>query len=259
MTMKNNEDILLEARDICKFYGPVQALKDIDFQIGSNELIGLLGDNGAGKSSFIKILTGVYPQSSGDLFWKGKKLQNFNAKKARELGITTVFQDKALAGQHSVWRNIFMGREKTDKLGFLKIKELKKETHRLMKEQMRFTSKAVNSDTVVGTMSGGEQQGVAISRSLYFDSELIILDEPTTGLSLTETHKVLDFIQSIKTKNKSAIYISHNLFHVYPIVDRIVVFDRGSIFCDIKKDEVSLNELEDRMKHVALNGESCPD
>lgn len=250
MKMKNN-GFLIKIVNMSKSYGSIQALRNISIEIGYNEVIGLVGDNGAGKSTLIKTMTGVQQPDSGEMYWKGQKLVNLDVSRARRLGISTVFQDKALSPQHSIWRNIFLGRELTNRFGFIKIKKQKEETLKLMKGKMSFTSAAIGTDTIVGFMSGGEQQGVAISRALYFDSELIILDEPTTGLSLTESQKVLNFIRSIKKEGRSAIFISHNLFHVYPVIDKIVIIDRGKIVGNYSKGSISLSELEKKMQLIA--------
>lgn len=242
---------LVKMEGITKRFGTIEALRGIDLEIGKNEVVGLLGDNGAGKSTLIKILTGVYEPTQGSIYWKGKKLENYSVSQAREMGIETVFQDRALSEQHSIWRNIFMGRELINPLGFLKIHKMKLATMDLMKNTMGFTSTAIQPDNVVGFMSGGERQGVAISRALYFNSELIILDEPTTGLSLAETQKVLGFIQKIKSEGKSCVFISHNIYHVYPVVDRMVLVDRGKIEFSVKKCDISQQELIDKMYTVA--------
>jgi len=250
--MNETSDFLIEVQNISKYFGNVISLENINLKIGENEIVGLLGDNGAGKSTLIKILTGVHFPSKGKLFWRGKEIKRLTVPLARNLGIVTVFQDKGLAPQQPIWRNIFIGKELTNKLGFLRIKEQKKETFRLMKESMKFTSKSTTSpDTLIGTMSGGEQKGVAISRALYFDASLIILDEPTTELSVSEVKKVLDFVRNIKRRGKSCIFISHNLFHIYPVADRIVILDRGQIVKDIKKDEITLEDLETKMYEIA--------
>jgi simple sugar transport system ATP-binding protein len=249
--MRNQTQYLMKVTDICKYFGFVQALKDVSFEIGPNEIVGLIGDNGAGKSTLIKILTGVYQADSGELYWKGKKLANFSVHDARDMGIVTVFQDRALAEQHSIWRNIFMGKELTGWSGFMRIKRQKEETLKLMKEMMGFTSSFVTPDTPVGNMSGGERQGVAICRALYFEADLIVLDEPTGGLSLSETRKVLKFVSSIKESGKSCIFITHNLFHVYPVADRIIVLDRGKIVDTFVKGQIKLEQLEARMLEIA--------
>ena len=248
---------LVSMRGITKSFGTIEAIRGVDLEIGENEIIGLLGDNGAGKSTLIKILTGVYTPTRGEILWRGEKLLNYDVTKARDIGIETVFQDRALCEQQSIWRNIFMGREITDKFGFLNIKKMRSETVSLMKNIMGFTSSAIEPDNIVGFMSGGERQGVAISRALYFNSELIILDEPTTGLSLAETQKVLGFINKIKREGKSAVFIGHNIYHVYPVVDRIVLVDRGKIAYSYKKTEIALDDLIRNMYEVA--GHEIPD
>jgi len=247
----NDNNFLMQTINISKYYGSIQALKGVSIDVGYNEILGLVGDNGAGKTSLIKTMTGVQQPDSGEIYWKGKKIINLDVARARQLGITTVFQDKALSPQHPIWRNIFMGRELTNKLGLINIKKQKEETLKLMKEKMSFTSATIDTDTIVGFMSGGEQQGVAISRALYFDSELIILDEPTTGLSLTESKKVLDFVISIKKEGKSVVFISHNLFHAHSVADRIVIIDRGKIVGNFIKDSLPLSELEKKMYLIA--------
>ncbi len=252
--MEKNDDYLMRAVDIRKFFRYVEVLKGIEFNIRRNEIIGLVGDNGAGKSTLIKILTGVHKADSGQLYWKGQKLDHYSVPKARDLGIVTVFQDKAIVEQHSIWRNIFMGREMTNPLGFINIRKEKDETMKLMKGMMGFTSTMITPDTPLGNMSGGEKQGVAISRALYFDAELIILDEPTTGLSLSETRKVLSFVSAIKGSGKSCIFITHNLFHVYAVAERIVAMDRGQIVGNFKTGEITLEEMEEKMLAIASTG-----
>jgi simple sugar transport system ATP-binding protein len=147
-----------------------------------------------------------------------------------------------------------MGREITNRFGVLDIKKMMEETENLMLNTMGFTSAAVSADSAVKTMSGGERQGVAITRALYFNAELIILDEPTMGLSLSETRKCLDFVGGIKKSGKSCIFIDHNIFHVYPIADRIVVLDRGSIVGQFSKEQISLEDLMARLYLVAQTG-----
>ena len=227
---------------------------NIDFSLGENEVVGLLGDNGAGKSTLIKIITGYYQPDQGDMFINGQQVDEFSVPKAREMGIETVYQERALAELQSLWRNIFLGRELKNRVGLLKIKEMKQETHRLMTQSMGFTSSAVNPDSAVGTFSGGEKQGVAIVRALYFDADIIILDEPTMGLSLKETRRLLDFVRSIKDAGKAAIFIDHNIFHVYSVADRVVVIDRGRVAGEFMTKDISLDDLMDKMYRVAETG-----
>lgn len=244
----------LELINVSKSFGKINSLMDVNMVVSPGEIVGLLGDNGAGKSTLIKVITGYYQPTNGEIYWKGKQLNNLTVSKARSLGIEVVYQERALVDQQSIWRNIFMGRELT-KYKFLDFKRMKSETKFLM-DSMGFTGKSISSDTIIQFMSGGERQGIAISRALYFQAELIILDEPTVGLSISETKKTLDFVENIKAVGKSCIFIDHNLFHVYPIVDRIVILDRGRVVGEIKKDEISLDELSNKLYHIARDGVS---
>lgn len=248
------EKYRLELKHVSKSFGEVQALEDINFQLGRNEIVGLLGDNGAGKSTLIKIITGYHQPTSGEILFNGKKVDNLTVPKARELGIETVYQERALAELQTLWRNIFLGREIVNSLGFLNIQKMRDETHRLMTQSMGFTSNAVSPDSRVGMYSGGEKQGVAIVRALYFDAEIIILDEPTMGLSLKETAKLVTFVNGIKQAGKSAIFIDHNIVHVYNVADRVVVIDRGRVAGEFMTKNISLDDLMEKMVHVAESG-----
>ncbi len=248
------EQYRLELRNVSKSFGEVKALEDINFQLGRNEIVGLLGDNGAGKSTLIKIITGYYQPTSGEIYFNGQKVENLSVPKARELGVETVYQERALAELQTLWRNIFLGRELCNSMGFLDIQRMRDETHRLMTESMGFTSHAVNPDSRVGKYSGGEKQGVAIVRALFFEADIIVLDEPTMGLSLKEAAKLVNFVNGIKQAGKSAIFIDHNIFHVYDVADRVVVIDRGKVAGEFLTKDIGLNELMAKMVHVAETG-----
>ena len=244
----------LELRNVSKSFGEVQSLENINFKLGQNEIVGLLGDNGAGKSTMIKIITGYHQPTSGEIFFNGQKVDNLTVPKARELGVETVYQERALAEMQTLWRNIFLGRELCNSLGFLDIQRMRDETYRLMNESMGFTSHAVSPDSRVGTYSGGEKQGVAIVRALFFNAEIVILDEPTMGLSLKETAKLVNFVKGIKQAGKSAIFIDHNILHVYNVADRVVVLDRGKVAGEFMTKHIGLNDLMDKMVRVAETG-----
>jgi simple sugar transport system ATP-binding protein len=246
---------LLQLKSITKTFGEVAALHDVDFEVGENEIVGLLGDNGAGKSTLVKIITGYHrPDEGGEIFWKGRRLERLSVARAHGMGIEVVYQERALADQQSLWRNIFMGRELVRGGGFLDVRRMREETRRLMRSSMGFTSSAITPESTVRTFSGGERQGVAITRALYFKAELVILDEPTMGLSLSETKKALDFVDGIRAAGKSAIFIDHNIFHVYPVADRIVVLDRGTVAGQFMRNELTMQELIDRLYAVARTG-----
>jgi simple sugar transport system ATP-binding protein len=244
----------LELRNISKRFGEVDALLNVDFRLGRNEVVGLLGDNGAGKSTLIKIVTGYHQPTEGEILFDGVEVEDLTVPLARELGVETVYQERALAELQTLWRNIFLGRELGGRLGFLRVNDMKQETHRLMVQSMGFTSAAVSPESIIRTFSGGEKQGVAIVRALYFDADIIVLDEPTMGLSLKETRRLLDFVRSIKAAGKSAIFIDHNVFHVYDVADRVVVLDRGKVAGEFRTRDITLDDLMDKMYQIAETG-----
>jgi simple sugar transport system ATP-binding protein len=248
-------DHVLQLKNVSKTFGEVSAVHSVNFEVGNNEIVGLLGDNGAGKSTLVKLITGYHqPDQGGELYWKGQKIDHLSVARARDLGIEVVYQERALADQQSLWRNIFMGREISNRWGILDVSKMRNETEKLMSTVMGFTSSAVTAESTVKTFSGGERQGVAITRALYFKAELIILDEPTMGLSLSETKKCLDFVEGIKKAGKSAIFIDHNIFHVHPVADRIVILDRGTVAGQFMKNQLTVDELISRLQRLAQTG-----
>lgn len=209
----------------------------------------MIGDNGAGKSTLIKILTGVYNIDKGEIYVKGVRInpQKYSVNEARKLGIETVYQERSLGLKQPLWRNIFIGRHITNLLGYININKEKKETLNILKNLIGLKGAGVLADSNAQTLSGGEQQGIAIGRAMYFNAEIIVLDEPTTALSLKEVSKVLDFIRKIKMSGKSCIYITHNIYQIYSVSDRFVVLDRGKIVGNYKKEDVTLEELSDKL------------
>ena len=246
---------VMELRNVSKTFGEVRSLAGVDFQVNPREIVGLLGDNGAGKSTLIKVVMGFYsPDSGGEIYFHGKQVHDWSVARARSLGIETVYQERALCEKQPIWRNMFMGRELRNRFGLLDVAAMRNECSRLMSEHMGFTSAAVHPDNVVATMSGGEKQGVAITRALHFEAELVILDEPTMGLSLSETKKTLDFVRSIKAAGKSAIFIDHNIFNIYPVVDRLYVLDRGKVAGVFNRADITMDQLIEQLYHVARTG-----
>jgi len=249
-------DKLVEMKNIYKSYEGVVALKGINFEVGFNEVVGVLGDNGAGKSTLIKIISGVHSFDDGEMYIRGVKIdpKKYSVKIAHNMGIETVYQEKALADKQTLWRNIFLGRQISNKLGFINIKKEKEETDKIMHDIMGFRGIGVDADSVIKTLSGGEKQGVAISRAMYFEADLVILDEPTMALSLQEVKKVLKFIQAVKNRGKSCVYISHNIANVYPVSDRFVAIDRGKVVGTYNRKDLSLEELsEELIKYTKLS------
>jgi simple sugar transport system ATP-binding protein len=250
--MENASQSLVKLVDIHKSFGKVVALKGVNFEVGVNEVVGLIGDNGAGKSTLVKTIMGVFPPTSGEIYIRGKRIDahDYSARKAHELRIETVYQEKALGEKQAMWRNIFLGRQLTNRMGFINVAREKEETLKIMKELIGFRGRGVSADTRVSRLSGGERQGVAISRAMYFDADLIILDEPTLALSLLEVRKVINFIRKIKEAGKACIYITHNISEVHKVSDRFVLIDRGEIVGHYRKEELSLEQLIEKMTHV---------
>ena len=256
---RQQETRSFEMKGIYKSFGGVRVLQDVDFHLEPGEVVGLLGDNGAGKSTLIKIITGYHQPDKGQLLFNGVEVHDLTVPQARELGVETVYQERALAEQQPLWRNIFVGRYISNRLGLMDVGEMRRITERLMTQEMGFTSAVLTPDTTVTGLSGGERQGLAIVRALHFEAQMIILDEPTMGLSLKETEKLLKFVDGIRAKGKSAVFIDHNFFHVYSVADRIVVLDRGMVAADFPKEQHTLNELMDIMREIASTGHFEPD
>ena len=232
---------IIQLKNVTKRFGGITALNKASLHVDQGEVVGLIGDNGAGKSTLIKTLVGVYAPDEGEIVIRGKKVFNWTALKARESGIETVFQDRALCPQQSIVWNIFMGKELRYPFGFVREKEQVKEANRLIRE-IGFTSKLIDAESPVGNLSGGERQGVAIARAIYNNAELIILDEPTNALSLNETQKVFEFVKNVKKSNRSVLFIGHNIYHVYDISDRFVILDRGEVVHQLNKEEIQSPE-----------------
>ncbi len=251
---KNMPEQLLKLQNIYKNFGNVKVLKDVNITINKGEVVALIGDNGAGKSTLIKVITGVHTPNTGKIFFKEKEVQIKSVSQSRKMGIEAVYQERALCDQQELFRNIFAGREITNSFGFLKIKEQRKEAERILREYIGFTSKAITVDSQVMGLSGGEKQGVAFGRSLYFNSDLIVLDEPTMGLSIQETEKVLNFVKGLKNENKSAIFIDHNIIHVYGAADRFIILDRGEVVGEFLKEQISREELVQKMIQLHESG-----
>ncbi|QPM68100.1 ATP-binding cassette domain-containing protein [Atribacter laminatus] len=248
-TETNQNNDMVKMVDIHKWFGRVYALRGVDFNLKRGETLGLLGDNGAGKSTLIKILSGYHVADKGEIFFDGKKATIRSPRDARKLGIETVYQEQALAPNLSISRNIFMGREPLKGLGLLDKKIMDEESMQALKHLgLRLRS----PDVPVITLSGGERQGVAIARAIHFKAKCVILDEPTVALSVKEVNEVLEFIQQIKREGISSIFITHNLYHVYDIAERFVIMARGRKMADVKKEEVTRDNLSDLVIKSAM-------
>lgn len=221
---------LIRMVDISKSYGQVQALRGVSLTVKTGEIVGLLGDNGAGKSTMIKVLSGAVRATSGDIFIRGRKVTMKSTTDAITNGIETIYQDSALVTQLSIARNIFLGREPVRSFGRLDHAAMASATSALLR-QVGIT-KNIPPTTPISSLSGGERQAVAIARAMHFDSDLIILDEPTNNLGVAETQGVLNFVRQARDSGHSCIFIAHNIHHVFQVVDRIVVMRLGTVVAD---------------------------
>ncbi len=236
---------IVRMEGVQKYFGAVHALRNIDMAIGRNEIVGLIGDNGAGKSTLIKTLTGVLKPSAGRIFVRDREIDtsDFSVGQAHEMSIETVYQDKSLGERQPLWRNFFVGRQITDRWGFIKVGEQKRIAADILLNTIGFRGVGITVDSTVRQLSGGERQGIAIGRAMHFNSDLIILDEPTVALAVKEVRKVLEFVRRIKASGRACIYIEHNLAHVHEVADRLVVLDRGEIVANIEPREMTVPEL----------------
>ena len=232
-------DIILETRNLTKHYGGVHALQDANFILRKGEHVAIMGDNGAGKSTFVRQITGVEQPTRGEIHFDGKPVQFAGPLDAREAGIEAVFQNLALADDLDVSDNLFLGREKTkfDWLGpfrFLDYKAMRNDTIAALEKT---AVKIPNIRNTIQNMSGGQRQCVAIARTATFHSKLTIMDEPTAALGVQETAQVENIIRTLKEQGEPLILISHNMRQVMDLVDRIVVFRRGRICANLRKEE----------------------
>ena len=228
-----------------KYFGAVHALRDISLSIGRNEIVGLIGDNGAGKSTLIKVMTGVLAPTSGRIFIRDEPINpaDYSVRMAHDLSIETVYQDRSLADRQPLWRNFFVGRQITNRFGFIDIKREKAIASDILLKSIGFRGAGITVDSTVAQLSGGERQGIAIGRAMHYDADLIVLDEPTAALAVKEVRKVLDFVRRIKESGRACIYIEHNLAHVHEVADRMIVLDRGRVVSEVMPKDMSVIEL----------------
>ena len=241
--------------DINKWFGPIHALRNINLSINEGEVIALLGDNGAGKSTLIKLIAGIESFDSGHITIQNKSIdkQGYNVKNARNLGIETVYQSGSLGEQQSVWRNLFLGRHIRTRLGFIDQKQERQQAQQLL-QKLDFRGVGANIDSCVSQLSGGERQGLAIGRAMLFNAKLVILDEPTTALSLGEVEKVLCFIETLKAQQRACLLITHNMNDAYRVADRFVVMDRGTIVAEYHKADMDHQSLQQALLSAVGRG-----
>jgi len=238
---------LMEMRDITKNFGHVIALSGVSLTVNAAEVHCLLGDNGAGKSTFIKTMSGVYKPTSGKMFMDGEPIGFASARDAIDRGIATVFQDLAMIPLMSVTRNFFMGREPTRKVGPFNFIDFK-EAHRITKEEMmRIGIDVRDPNQAVGTLSGGERQTVAIARAVHTGAKLLILDEPTSALGVRQTSMVIKYVKMVREKGLGVVFITHNVRHAMAVGDRFTVLNRGRTLGTAVRGEISRDDLQNLM------------
>lgn len=238
---------LLEARGVTRSFGSVVALSGVSLTLAEGEVHCLLGDNGAGKSTLIKILSGVHRPSTGELLVQGEQVSFTSPRDALDHGIATVFQDLAMIPLMSVMRNFFLGREPTRSLGPVKLIDTAHAEAVTREEMRKMGIRIRDPHQAVGTLSGGERQCIAIARAVYFGAKLLILDEPTSALGVTQTDMVLKCIREVRSRGLGVIFITHNVRHALAVGDRFTILDRGRTLGCKTSDQVGLEELQDLM------------
>jgi len=247
--------VILEVENLCKHFGGIKAVNNVSLKLFENEIIGIVGDNGAGKSSLIKTISGVYEKSSGQIYVNGEKVDINNPNDARNYGIETVYQDQGLIPIFNAASNLFLGREKLrdDIMGrFLKFvddKYMKEKTDKML-ENLGIKLKDVNSE--VYNCSGGQRQTIVIGRAVYWGGKILIFDEPTNNLGVKQERKIIDLIKKLRNEFKvSIIIITHNIAHIFELVDRIVVLRNGEKIGEKVKEKTNENEIVSMITGVA--------
>jgi len=229
--------------NIEKYFGAVQALKKVSIEVRSGEILGLLGDNGAGKSTLIKILAGVFPPDRGEIFFEGSRVNFSSPRDTRAMGIETVHQALSLVDIMSISRNFFLGREPIRKIGPIHLLDRKKMNEECEKAVTRLGVRVRSPNEFVSILSGGERQAISIGRAMHFKVKLLILDEPLAALSVRETREVLRQVEKARESGVSVIFITHNVYHVYPVAERFVMLDRGIKIGEVYKKDASPEDI----------------
>jgi ABC-type sugar transport system ATPase subunit len=239
--------VVLEVKDLKKYFGNIRAVDNVSFKIHEKEIVAIVGDNGAGKSTIIKTISGIYKKDSGSIYIEGKEKEITNPRIARKYGIETVYQDQKLVTSFDASENLFMAREKLVKnifgkfFGFLDFGYMQNETDKLLKK-IGITVKDINNS--VENLSGGQRQAIVVGRAVYWGGKILIFDEPTNNLGVIQEKKVIELIKKIRDEySVSIIVISHNIAHVFDLVDRIIVLRNGKIVGERIKDKTNPNEI----------------
>ena len=239
--------VVLEIKDLCKYFGGIRAIDKINIKLYEREIIAIVGDNGAGKSTIIKTISGVYKKNSGEIYIDGEKVSINEPTDARMYGIETVYQEQGLIPNFDAAANVFLGREKLKDNIFGKLirildnNYMRKESINLLK---RIGIKLKNIDLEVKNLSGGQRQSITVGKAVYWGGKILIFDEPTNNLGVKQEKKVMDLIKKIRNEyNISIIIITHNINHVFELVDRIIILRNGKKIGERIKDETNQNEI----------------
>jgi simple sugar transport system ATP-binding protein len=237
---------IIAIRNLHKWYSGVHALKNVSLDVYPNEALGLIGDNGAGKSTLINILSGTQKADGGEIRIEGEPVRFSNPRDAMDRGIETIYQYNSMVPTMTIARNVFIGREPVKVslfgIGILDQQRMRDESVKAIADvDLHLRS----PDALVGELSGGQRQGVAIARAMHFKSKVMILDEPTNHLSVKETRKVIGFVRGLKAQNITSIFISHNMHHVFECCDRVVAMARGEIVLDKRIGETSIEDVQE--------------
>lgn len=238
---------IIQMKNIEKHFGPVIALAGVSLDVVPGECHCLLGDNGAGKSTFIKTMSGVHKATKGEIFFEGKKMNFERPRDAIAAGIATVYQDLAMIPLMSVTRNFFMGNEPMKRFAGINFFDHKFANEVTMEEMSKMGINLRGPDQAVGTLSGGERQTVAIARAVHFGAKVLILDEPTSALGVRQTANVLATVDRVRNKGVAVVFITHNVRHAMAVGDRFTVLDRGITLGTAKRGEITPEELQNLM------------
>jgi simple sugar transport system ATP-binding protein len=241
--------VLLELDNVKKTYGANQALKGVSFKAHRGEILALLGDNGAGKSTLVKTMSGVVSPDAGSVIkWEGKEVKFASRHDAAALGVETIFQDNALVDSMTVFRNIFLGRELKNQFGLMKMTQMRQISANIISSITGV--KGIDSpDKLVGSLSGGQKQAVAIARAVHFNRSLLILDEPTSALAVRATEALFTYLRTLREQDITSILVTHDLFDAYRVCDRFVVIARGEKVFEARQDETTVEELIEKVSH----------
>ena len=243
MNASTFNEVILEAKNVSKFFGTITALKDANLSLRPGEVLGVVGDNGAGKSTLMKVLSGLYNPSEGSIYFEGKEVFFSSPRDSQDLGIEMVYQDLSLAENLPIGDNIFLGREPTRSFGPIKFLDHKKRKQFTEEHLAKLKINVKSADQKVEELSGGQRQAVAIARATAFDAKIVIMDEPTAALAVKEVGKVLDLIIGLKNLGVGVIVISHRMDDIFSVSDRVMALFQGANFAESHLKETSRDEV----------------